>query len=524
MAKSSVLNILKSSIGVSLATLLSRILGLVRTMLEAAVLGGEGIASQWGLAVVFPNIFRRLLGEGALGTALIPLISNAESEEAKAVVRRKLGVIFTVLGAILIIIVISVTLFAVFCGNLFSKEYIRNAFALLPYLMPYAFFICLIGVGGACLSTKRVFFLPALAGLLLNIFIISTLAYFQYRETPDIQYVLHQLSWAILLSGVIQLAIIGYLMHRNGIFPDFSFASFRENRGVLLELWQLALPGLIAGAALQCSLMTDRLIAVFVSESALPALTYSERIVYLPVGVFALAVGSVLMADMSRAAESNNMDELLEDLQFSLRHVIFCCVPMSIFVIFFRIELIEALFLRGRFTIHDMAETSWAMLFYCMGIPFFCLVKVLTPAFFARKDMKTPMKISMVCIAFNLIMNIILVFPMKQGGLALATVLSSVLNNALLLILLHRNNFKLNWHELGVTFAKTCIAGAAATAAAFTANKFISALPQNFSGRLTMVCILMAIFGLTFFAIGFIIRTQEVREFTSLLKRRGKKS
>ena len=173
MAKSSVLTILKSSIGVSLATLLSRILGLVRTMLEAAVLGGEGIASQWGLAVVFPNIFRRLLGEGALGTALIPLISNAESEEAKAAVRRKLGVIFTVLSAILIIIVISVTLFAVFCGNLFSKEYIRNAFALLPYLMPYAFFICLIGVGGACLSTKRVFFLPALAGLLLNIFIIS---------------------------------------------------------------------------------------------------------------------------------------------------------------------------------------------------------------------------------------------------------------------------------------------------------------------------------------------------------------
>ena len=180
MASSSRFNILKSSIGMSAATLMSRILGLVRTILEAAVLGGNALASEWGFAIIFPNIFRRLLGEGALGTALIPLISNAESEEEKIAIRRKLGVVFTVLGLVLILIVILVSLFAFFFGHLFKEEYVRNAFKLIPYLMPYAFFICLIGIGGACLSTKRVFFLPALAGLLLNIFIISifTIVYF----------------------------------------------------------------------------------------------------------------------------------------------------------------------------------------------------------------------------------------------------------------------------------------------------------------------------------------------------------
>ena len=165
-----------------MATLLSRILGLVRTVLEAAVFGGNGAAAVWGYAIIFPNIFRRILGEGALGTALIPLISGAETEEEKHEIRRKLGMIFLVAGAILIIIVIVVSIFALLCGEMFEKEYVRNAFRLVPYLMPYAFFICLIGIGGACLSTKRVFFLPALAGLLLNVFIICTLGYFYYNQ------------------------------------------------------------------------------------------------------------------------------------------------------------------------------------------------------------------------------------------------------------------------------------------------------------------------------------------------------
>lgn len=524
MASSSRFNILKSSIGMSAATLLSRILGLVRTILEAAVLGGSAAASEWGFAIIFPNIFRRLLGEGALGTALIPLISNAETEEEKTVIRRKLGVVFAVLGLILIIIVVLISLFAFFCGHFFEREYVRNAFLLIPYLMPYAFFICLIGIGGACLSTRRVFFLPALAGLLLNIFIISTLGYYYYVKTPDVQIVLHKLTWAVLISGVVHLFFIGYLMYRNGIFPEFKTGYFRENRGVLKELWDLALPGLIAGSALQFSLLIDKALAVRISANALPALSYSERIVYLPVGVFALSVGAVLMADMSRAAAAGKTDELLDDLQFSLRHVIFCCIPMSIFVVFFRTAIIEALFLRGNFTVYDMAETSWAMLFYCMGIPFFCSVKVLTPAFFARKDMKTPMKISMLAIAVNVILNLILMWKMKQGGLALATVLSSVLNNVLLIICLHRSELKLNWKELAETFGKTAISSGMAALSAMLAVAGFIKFNINISNKFIILCLLLAVFGITYFLMSCIMRAAELNEFLQLLGKRRRKS
>ena len=523
MAESSRFNILKSSLGMSAATLMSRILGLVRTILEAAVLGGSAAASEWGFAIIFPNIFRRLLGEGALGTALIPLISDAETEEKKVQIRRKLGVVFTVLGLILIIIVILISLFSAYFGHLFTKEYVRNAFELIPYLMPYAFFICLIGIGGACLSTKRVFFLPALAGLLLNIFIISVLGYFYYTKTPDVQIVLHRLTWAVLISGIVQLVFIGWLMHINGIFPEFRFAYFRQNKEILKELWELALPGLIAGSALQLSLLVDKTLAVFISANALPSLSYSERIVYLPVGVFALSVGSVLMADMSRAAAAGRLDELLGDLQFSLRHVIFCCIPMSIFVAFFRTEIIEALFLRGNFTMYDMTETSWAMLFYCMGIPFFCSVKVITPAFFARKDMKTPMKISMAAILINIILNLILMWKMKQGGLALATVLSSVFNNVLLLILLHKSNFRLNWRELLTTFSKTGIASVAAALVSLFIIPFLmkSGIP---GGKFPAIMVLLGCYGVIYLAASYLLRAAELNEFLCLLKKRGKKN
>ena len=507
-----------------MATLLSRILGLVRTVLEAAVFGGSGAAAVWGYAIIFPNIFRRILGEGALGTALIPLISGAETEEEKHEIRRKLGMIFLVAGAILIVLVIVVSLFAVLFGEMFEKEYVRNAFKLVPYLMPYAFFICLIGIGGACLSTRRVFFLPALAGLLLNIFIICTLGYFYYYQNPNVNYVMHKLTWAVLLSGILQLFIVGYLMKKNDIFPEFDFTYFKNNGGILTELWKLALPGIIAGSTLQLSVALDKSIALLLGSEALPALAYTERIVYLPVGVFALSVGSVLMSDMSRSAAAGKFDEVLSSLQFSLRHVIYCCLPMSAFVVFFRVPVIEALFLRGRFTMEDVNATAWAMMFYCAGIPFFCSIKVITPAFFARKDMKTPMKVSIAAMIFNLIMNLILMIPLRQGGLALATVLSSILNNTVLLILLHRNGFKLNWHELGSTILKTCLASGAAVAGAMAAIPYLMELPRSTGGKFTGIMVLLCIFGVIYIAASFIVKAAELREFLSLLKRRGKKS
>ena len=170
--------ILKSSLGVSLATLLSRLLGLVRVMLEARVLGGDAVASAWGLAFAIPNTFRRLLGEGALGTALIPLVSETDEKAGPEQVRRELGIVFSVLSLILALIVAVVAAGATGLRELAAEEEfarwfpvlasrrVQLALSILPLLMPYAFFICLIGAIGAVLNTRKIFVLPALGALL----------------------------------------------------------------------------------------------------------------------------------------------------------------------------------------------------------------------------------------------------------------------------------------------------------------------------------------------------------------------
>ena len=252
--------ILKSSLGVSAATLLSRVLGLVRVMLEARVLGGDAIASAWGLAFAIPNTFRRLLGEGALGTALIPLISETDAKSGPEQVRRELGIVFSVLSLILALVVAVVAGGALGLRRLaltgsvqeflpvLASERVQLALMILPLLMPYAFFICLVGAIGAVLNTRKIFVLPALGALLLNFFLIGGL-YAAFRRGlagTELVGFLEFLSVLVLISGAIQLALMLLLLWKAGRFPAMSRKAFRES-GILGRLWRLVLPGMIAG-------------------------------------------------------------------------------------------------------------------------------------------------------------------------------------------------------------------------------------------------------------------------------------
>lgn len=509
--------ILKSSFGVAIATFVSRILGLARVMLEARVLGGGADASAWGFAFMLPNVFRRLLGEGALGAALIPLISHHESEHGIEKVRKELGVIFFVLGFILAVIVVVVSLFAIFCGDLFSAPYIKLAFKITPLVMPYSFFICLIGIAGAVLNTRRVFFLPALGALILNILLIGALGFFAYYKSVNFIAILNTLSYLVLISGVIQLGLMIILMIYYQIFPNFKWATIRK-KVVVSELFRMALPGLIGGAALQVSLLVDRAIALGLGAEALPSLNYTERIIYLPVGIFAISIGSVLMADMSRAAANKNYDEMIDDLIFSLRHVVFVCLPMTFFIIVFRREIITALFFYGKFTESNVAETAWAMMFYTMGIPFFCATKVIVPIFYARKNFTLPMKVSLFAIVLNIILNFILMIPLRQGGLALATVISAIVSNLLLLYYFKRDGFKVPYGELIMTSAKTIIAATVASCLYFVIIQFAGFENLHFIYRLLILTVEVMIFSFIFLGMMYLQKSNEFTEISSLVK------
>ncbi len=436
--------ILKSSSGVAVATLFSRILGLFRVILEASILGGGALASAWQLAFMVPNMFRRFLGEGALGTAMVPLVSHALEKDGRDETRRQLGVIFLSLGVVLAVLILIITGISHLLRLWVVVDYGRLALELIPLLMPYAFFMCFVGVISSVLNSVKVFFLPALGALLLNIFLIACLLFVAPGLGGDFHSVLRALSYAVLLAGAVQLGLMLLLLRHHKMLP-VKMKSFRSGFKVVKELSCLTLPGLIGASALQFSLLTDRLIAAFIGPNAVPALTYSDRIIYLPIAIFGLSLGSVLLPNMSRAAARNDFEELFSHLRLALRCLLYLCIPIAVFTVLFREPLLRLLYMRGAFTEVSLRETAWAMLFYGCGIPFFATTKILIPAFYARKDMTTPLKISVLCIFVNLVLSLSLMVWLRQGGIALATVIASVLNNVLLLWVLHK---KFKSHDL----------------------------------------------------------------------------
>jgi putative peptidoglycan lipid II flippase len=467
--KESSRKLLKSSSGVATATLLSRILGLFRVIMEAAALGGSALASAWQLAFMVPNMFRRFLGEGALGTAMVPLVSHALEKEGPAETRRQLGAIFLALGVVLALLIVIISSIALLLCEWVTVDYGRMALHLIPLLMPYAFFMCFVGVISSVLNSVRVFFLPALGALLLNISIISCLLFVVPGLTGDFNSMLKALSYAVLLAGAVQLILMFLLLWHHKMLPS-KMKSFDDGLKTVKELARLTLPGLIGASALQFSLLTDRLIAAFIGPYAVPALTYCDRIIYLPISIFALSLGAVLLPDMSRAAAKDDLDELFSQLRLALRCLLYLCVPIALFAVLLREPLLRLLYMRGAFTETSLRETAWAMLFYGCGIPFFAITKILVQAFYARKDMTTPLKISVFCIFVNLILSISLMFWLRQGGIALATVIASLLNNFFLLRMLHRNfaafDMKLKT-LLPDFFAGVIISGVLSTAALY---------------------------------------------------------
>lgn len=524
------IGILRSSFGVAFATLASRILGLVRVMLEARVLGGGSVAGAWFLAFAIPNLFRRLLGEGALGTALIPVITETEVKSGTEQMRRALGVVFSVLGCLLALITL------VFSGGaalllkvapsssiaLLHTERIQLMLGLLVFLMPYAFFICLVGVIGAVLNTCKQFVLPALGALLLNIFLIGGLAWGYWHHLQDVRSFLPVLVWLVLISGAVQLLLMLLLLRKYDRLPIFSRDMFRNTK-VLKELGKLVAPGLIGGFALQISFMVDRFLAISLGPQAVPALTNVDRIVDLPIGIFAISLGSVLMAGVSRSAANGDTQEIGESLLFCLRHVLFISVPIAAGMLFFWRPALTILCLGGNYTADDLEATKQVAMFYGSGIPLFCTLKVILPAYYARKQMKLPLYSSLAAIAVNIVLNLLLMIPLKQGGIALATVLSSLLNNAILLYFLGRQGIALNWKVLAALLLRS---GGIALTAGWGLFLLYPVLRESLSfryvGEFPAFAVLCLLFAGVYLIGNGLCRAPEINELRTLLRRKGK--
>ena len=510
--------------GVSGAIFISRILGLFRVRLEAEVLGGAAIASAWQLAFSFPNLLRRLFGEGALGNALMPIVAELDTKYGRNHARGALAVVFPVLGVILALCVIVSSAIALWVGNLVDPHthyQVRLACLLTPLLMPYAIFICLTGAMTAVLNYARCFILPAFYSLLMNIFLVSGLFWGWYSganaSVSTLEEFLKVLSVLFLLSGFIQLILMSFQLKRVGLFPDFS--NWRHHTDVLKKLWHLALPGLIGASAVQLSFLVDRYLAVFVNERGVAALTYVDRIIDLPIGLFAVAMGQVFMARMTASVAAGDTESLKEDINYALRQLLFLSIPLACSVCFFYELMLKIICLGGRYTMEDLDAARTVAIFYGSGIPFFCALKIIQPAFYARKDMKTPLYCSLTAIAVNIVLSVALIKPLAQGGIALATVFSSCINCTMLVLFLRKAGITFGLKDVSCTLFRSLIAAIAAGAVC----KYLLMRFYHGSGRFADICALGAVgalFGVIYLAVNILSRGREFAEMAGRFRKK----
>ena len=502
----------------SFGVVCSRFTGLLRDMVFARFWGTGSALGGFILAFTIPNLFRRLFGEGALTAAFVPVFNDRLSEKGK-------GAAFLLLSQVLSVVAV---LLAAICGvgiavSILLLDTLPGPLAqlsvkLLPILLPYLIFICLAGFLAGVLNSFEHFAIPAFAPLILNLALIGATIWLCPRLGESAEARVTGLAWAVLVAGALQLVVLFPILWRFGyrfrFLPQFRSENVRE-------VGRLVLPGLVGAGIYQLNVLCDRVLAGWLGAWAVTSLYYSERLVYLPIGVFAVALSAACLPVMSRACARNQPDDMLDALFYSLRHILFLSLPCVLGLMLLGDMVINLIFRHGAFGDDSFRATLGALLFYAPGIPLFAALKIIRSGFYSRKNTSTPMKVSAGCLALNLALNLILMGPMQQRGLALATSISAGVNCLLLLLLLYRElrPDKARLRRFGAAVGKQLLALGGAGLAMYFLRLPLAVKPPLL--KMMLEFLLPATGGmLVYFSLALILRSAELKELLGALRRR----
>lgn len=508
-----------NAIWLSIVTFLSRILGFIRDLMLARFLGGGLIMSAWSYAWMIPNMFRRILGEGALGSVFVPILTDTLERQGLDSARKKFSTVTLWLFFLLTLITVLFSGGALIFSCFVEEERWLLTALTIPVVMPYCILICFIGVYTSILNTFKIFVLPAFLSLMPNIFMIGMLYFFlpELIDTPV--KALRAISIAMVVSGFIELFFLVIILQRQQMLPEIS-QKVLLNFSAIREIWIKLLPGLIGACALQIGSYIDGTLAMKISDHAKSAMYYSDRLVYLPIGLFGVAFGTVSLPFLSKLVVNGKMKSMLISTFASIRQMFFITIPVTVLIVLFSKELLYLVFFGGKFGMLELNEANRAMFWYALGIPFFCLTKMSVNTFYCRKDMKTPAIISICCIGLNLIISIILMHPMKQGGITLATTLTSALNNIVLLYLLRKQFGRMPLAgTVKFTLLLLFLSGISGSAAFFTHRWLLShpewhILPRGIIPLFGAGCV----FSVVFIVLCFVFRVRELRVLVERIK------
>lgn len=451
---------LKASGAMAAATLLSRLLGMVREMVYAGFMGDGWVASAFALAFTIPNLFRRLLGEGALTAAFIPIFKAKEKTHGEIEMWRAANAVISglIIAAAVIIglAMLGISLALAFHHFSDSTELMLR---LLRVMFPYMLLVCVAAAFMGMLNARGHFFIPAMGATMLNLVMIASVLFLAPHLGRQLPEQIFALAFGVLAAGVAQAAFQLPLLSREGF--RYRWVSPWKNETVRLVVTRM-IPGTIGVAAFQINIVLTQTISFWAGEHIVASFNYAVRLMELPQGMFGISLATFLLPTLSALALDKNYPEFRKTLCHGISTLLFANLIAAILLVVLAEPIVRLLFERGAFTAASTERAALALVCLAPGLVAFSTVNILARAFFALGDTKTPMKISLACLALNLLIAMALVVPLKQGGLGFANTITSVANAGLLFFALRKKLARLEMASLRATFLPLTIAGCAA--------------------------------------------------------------
>jgi putative peptidoglycan lipid II flippase len=414
----------------------SRVLGLARDMTFAYVFGTGRALAAFVIAFTFPNLLRALLGEGAFNNVFVPVFNTEQQRSGRAAAWAQACRVISVLAIVLAVLVFMVSAGGVLARPWVSDELAGEVLRLTPVLMPFALLICVSGALGGILNSVDRFGVAAYSPVIMNVCLIGgALLFAKFGVGNGDGNGGSMLAATVLLAGVLQLLWHVLACRREGLVVRFDPVLGDPAVG---RVARLMAPVLIGTGVVQLNVVVDRVLAGVLGSAATTSLYYSQRLVYLPVSLFGVAMGTVVLPSLSRTWAAGDVEGMRRSVGKALTTVLFLSVPSVAILAALRYPVVRFLFERGGFDAESTRETVWALLFYLPGIPVFACAKVAVTPFYARQDTRTPVRIAAWCLGLNVVLNLVLMQFLAQGGLALATSICSFVNVGVLLTLAFR--------------------------------------------------------------------------------------
>jgi putative peptidoglycan lipid II flippase len=493
------MNLLKVLATVSGMTFVSRVLGFVRDAIIARIFGAGIATDAFFVAFRLPNLLRRLFAEGAFSQAFVPILAEYKGkrgeDETRLLVDHVSGVLALALFVVSAIGIAAapVIIYATAPGFVSDPRKYAVAVEMLRITFPYIFFISLTAFAGGILNTYSRFSVPAFTPVLLNLsFIAFAIWGAPYFDPPVLA-----LAWAVFAGGVLQLAFQVPFLLKIRMLPRFRP---KLEDGVRRVLRQMG-PAVFGVSIAQLSLVINTIFASFLVTGSVSWLYYADRLMEFPTGMLGVALGTILLPSLSKHHATSSAADYSKLLDWGLRITLLLATPAAVALALLAVPLVTTLFQYGAFSASDTYATRDAVVAYSVGLVGLILVKVLAPAFYARQDIRTPVRIAVVTLIATQVLNAALILPLRHAGLALATSLGACLNAAALLTLLVRRGIYVpspGWLAFGWKLALALLVMGAALW--FTTGPAIEWIAAGADRRVLRLCAVITAGAVAYFA------------------------